>query len=31
MQKTLALPIYRELPESQLQYVVDTIAALFRK
>ncbi len=30
-QETLALPIYPELAESQLQYVVDTIAALFRK
>ncbi len=30
-QETLALPIYPELVESQLQYVVDTIAALFRK
>jgi dTDP-4-amino-4,6-dideoxygalactose transaminase len=29
--ETLALPIYPELTESQLQYVVDTIAALFRK
>src|SRR4051812_24086289 len=28
--ETLALPIYPELSESQLQYVVDTIAALFR-
>jgi dTDP-4-amino-4,6-dideoxygalactose transaminase len=28
--KTLSLPIYPELAESQLQYVVDTIAALFR-
>ncbi len=30
-QETLALPIYPELTVSQLQYVVDTIAALFRK
>jgi dTDP-4-amino-4,6-dideoxygalactose transaminase len=30
-QETLALPIYPELTESQLQYVVDTIARLFRK
>ncbi|MEO8016298.1 MAG: DegT/DnrJ/EryC1/StrS family aminotransferase [Pseudomonadota bacterium] len=30
-QETLALPIYPELSESQLQYVVDTIAGLFRK
>ena len=30
-QESLALPIYPELTESQLQYVVDTIAALFRK
>jgi dTDP-4-amino-4,6-dideoxygalactose transaminase len=30
-QESLALPIYPELAESQLQYVVDTIAALFRK
>jgi dTDP-4-amino-4,6-dideoxygalactose transaminase len=29
-QETLALPIYPELTESQLQYVVDTIAGLFR-
>ena len=29
--ETLALPIYPELSESQLQYVVDTIAALFAK
>jgi dTDP-4-amino-4,6-dideoxygalactose transaminase len=29
-QETLALPIYPELEESQLQYVVDTIAGLFR-
>jgi len=28
--ETLALPIYPELAESQLQYVVDTIAGLFR-
>jgi dTDP-4-amino-4,6-dideoxygalactose transaminase len=28
--ETLALPIYPELEESQLQYVVDTIAGLFR-
>jgi dTDP-4-amino-4,6-dideoxygalactose transaminase len=30
-QETLALPIYPELSESHLQYVVDTIAGLFRK
>jgi dTDP-4-amino-4,6-dideoxygalactose transaminase len=30
-QETLALPIYPELTESQLQYVVDTIAGLFRQ
>jgi dTDP-4-amino-4,6-dideoxygalactose transaminase len=30
-QETLALPIYPELAESQLQYVVDTIADLFRQ
>jgi len=30
-QETLALPIYPELSESQLQYVVDTIASLVRK
>jgi dTDP-4-amino-4,6-dideoxygalactose transaminase len=30
-QETLALPIYPELLESQLQYVVDTIAGLFRR
>jgi dTDP-4-amino-4,6-dideoxygalactose transaminase len=30
-QETLALPIYPELSESQLQYVVDTVASLFRK
>jgi dTDP-4-amino-4,6-dideoxygalactose transaminase len=30
-QESLALPIYPELTESQLQYVVDTIAGLFRK
>ena len=29
--ETLALPIYPELTESQLQYVVDTIAAFYRK
>jgi dTDP-4-amino-4,6-dideoxygalactose transaminase len=29
-QESLALPIYPELVESQLQYVVDTIAAFFR-
>ena len=29
-QETLALPIYPELEQSQLQYVVDTIAGLFR-
>jgi dTDP-4-amino-4,6-dideoxygalactose transaminase len=30
-QETLALPIYPELEQSQLQYVVDTISAYFRK
>jgi dTDP-4-amino-4,6-dideoxygalactose transaminase len=30
-QETLALPIYPELSESQLQYVVDNIAASFRR
>jgi dTDP-4-amino-4,6-dideoxygalactose transaminase len=30
-QETLALPIYPELAESQLQYVVDTIAGLIRR
>ncbi len=30
-QETLALPIFPELAESQLQYVVDTIAGLFRR
>jgi dTDP-4-amino-4,6-dideoxygalactose transaminase len=30
-QESLALPIFPELEVSQLQYVVDTIAALFRK
>ena len=30
-QETLALPIYPELAESQLRYVVDTIAGLFRR
>jgi dTDP-4-amino-4,6-dideoxygalactose transaminase len=30
-QESLALPIYPELSESQLQYVVDSIASLFRK
>jgi dTDP-4-amino-4,6-dideoxygalactose transaminase len=29
--ETLALPIYPELAESQLQYVVDTIAAFYRR
>jgi len=29
--ETLALPIFPELTESQLQYVVDTIAGLFRQ
>ena len=28
--ETLALPIYPELTETQLQYVVDTIAAYYR-
>ncbi len=30
-QQTLALPIYPELTETQLQYVVDTIAAYYRR
>jgi len=30
-QESLALPIYPELEESQLQYVVDTISALLRR
>jgi len=30
-QESLALPIYPELSESQLQYVVDTISVLFSK
>ena len=30
-QESLALPIYPELSESQLQYVVDTIAAFYRQ
>jgi dTDP-4-amino-4,6-dideoxygalactose transaminase len=30
-QESLALPIYPELSELQLQYVVDTLAAFFRK
>ena len=29
-QQTLALPIYPELTEQQLQYVVDTLAAFYR-
>ncbi len=29
--ESLALPIYPELSESQLHFVVDTIAALFRR
>jgi len=29
--ETLALPIYPELAEAQLQYVVDTIAAYYRR
>ena len=29
--ESLALPIYPELTQTQLQYVVDTIAAFFRK
>jgi dTDP-4-amino-4,6-dideoxygalactose transaminase len=29
--ETLALPIYPELTEAQLQYVVDTVAAFYRK
>ena len=29
--ETLALPIYPELTEEQLQYVVDTIAGFYRK
>jgi dTDP-4-amino-4,6-dideoxygalactose transaminase len=28
--ETLALPIYAELTETQLQYVVDTIASFYR-
>jgi dTDP-4-amino-4,6-dideoxygalactose transaminase len=28
---SLALPIYPELTEAQLQYVVDTVAAFYRK
>jgi dTDP-4-amino-4,6-dideoxygalactose transaminase len=28
--ETLALPVYPELTEAQLQYVVDTIAAYYR-
>jgi dTDP-4-amino-4,6-dideoxygalactose transaminase len=28
--ETLALPIYPELSEAQLQYVVDTIAGYYR-
>jgi dTDP-4-amino-4,6-dideoxygalactose transaminase len=30
-QESLALPIYPELAESQLQYVVDTVTSLFRQ
>jgi dTDP-4-amino-4,6-dideoxygalactose transaminase len=29
--QTLALPIYPELTETQLQYVVDTIASHYRR
>ena len=29
-QQTLALPIYPELSETQLQYVVDSVAAFYR-
>ena len=29
--ETLALPIYPELEERQLQYVVDTVADFYRK
>jgi len=29
--ETLALPIYPELTEAQLQFVVDTIAGYYRK